>query len=234
MFDSSGLADYQLRSGSFSEDSRGRWYLKAAVEVQQPDKAVGSSSLGIDLGLKDLAALSTGHTVEAQQFYRDLEPALAVAQRAGHKDRTKAIHAKISNRMKDFLHKLSTRLVKEHGFIFIGNVNAAGLAKTAMAKSVWDTGWSTFRTQLQYKGDSAYSWVREVNEAYSTHECSICHDRTGPKGLEGLGVHQGTCGVCQTKHDPDTNAAKHILASGLVALEKNCPLRGRWKPVKPQ
>jgi putative transposase len=93
-----------------------------------------------------------------------------VAQRAGHKNRTKAIHAKITNRRKDFLHKLSTRLVKEHGVIFIGNVNAAGLAKTGLSKSVLDAGWSMFRTQLQYKGDSAGSWVREVNEAYSTQE----------------------------------------------------------------
>ena len=149
LWDSFGLADYQLRSGSFSEDSRGRWYLNVTVDVKQPAKTAGTSSVGIDLGLKGLAALSNGQTVEAKQFYRDLEPALAVAQRAGHKDRTKAIHAKISNRRKDFLHKLSTRLVKEHGAIFIGNVNAAGLAKTNMAKSVLNAGWSIFRTQLQ-------------------------------------------------------------------------------------
>ena len=102
LWDSFGLADYQLRSGSFSEDSRGRWYLNATVDVKQPAKTVGTSSVGIDLGLKDLAALSNGQTLESKQFYRDLEPALAVAQRAGHKDRTKAIHAKISNRRKDF------------------------------------------------------------------------------------------------------------------------------------
>lgn len=113
----------------------------------------------IDLGLKDLTALFNGQPVEANQFYRDLEPALAVTQRAGHKDRTKAIHAKISNRRKDFLYKLSTQLVKEHGAIFIRNENAAGLAKTLMAKSVLNAGWSMFRTQLQYKGDSAGSWI---------------------------------------------------------------------------
>jgi transposase len=115
LWDSFGLADYQLRSGSFSEDSRGRWYLNVTVDVKQPAKTVGTSSVGIDLGLKDLAALSNGQTVEAQQFYRDLEPALAVSQRAGHKARTKAIHAKISNRRKDFLHSkppVTTTLAK--------------------------------------------------------------------------------------------------------------------------
>jgi IS605 OrfB family transposase len=232
LWDSFGLADYQLRSGSFSEDSRGRWYLNVTVDVKQPTKTVGTSSVGIDLGLKDLAALSNGQTVEAQQFYRDLEPALAAAQRGGHKDRAKAIHAKISNRRKDFLHKLSTGLVKEHGAIFIGNVNATGLAKTNMAKSVLDAGWSMFRTQLQYKGDSAGSWVREVNEAYSTQECSCCHARTGPKGLAGLGVRQWTCSVCQSEHDRDTNAAKNILARGLLELEREFSAAGEAKAIE--
>ncbi len=179
----------------------------------------GKSAIGIDLGLKDLAALSNGQTVVANRFYRDLEPVLAVAQRCGHKGRTKAIHAKIANRRKDFLHKLSTGLVKEHGAIFIGNVNASALAKTNMAKSVLDAGWTMFRTQLQYKGDSAGVWVREVNEAYSTQQCSSCHARTGPKGLEGLGVRLWTCSVCQSEHDRDTNAARNILTRGLVAFE---------------
>ena len=232
LWDSYGLAGYQLRSGSFSEDSRGRWYLNATVDVKQPAKAFGTGSIGIDLGLKDFAALSNGQTVEAQQFYRDLEPVLAVAQRAGNKQRTKAIHAKISNRRKDFLHKLSTRLVKEHGAIFIGNVNAAGLAKTNMAKSVLDAGWTMFRTQLQYKGDSAGSWVREVNEAYSTQECSGCHARTGPKGQEGLAVRQWTCSVCQAVHDRDTNAAKNILARGLVEWERDFSTAGEAKAVE--
>ncbi len=232
LWDSYGLANYQLRSGSFSEDARGRWYLNVTVDVKKPELSPGKSSIGIDLGLKDFAALSNGQTVQAQQFYRDLEPALAVSQRAGNKQRTRAIHAKIANRRKDFLHKLSTRLVKEYGAIFVGNVNAAGLAKTNMAKSVLDAGWSTFRTQLQYKGDSAGSWVREVNEAYSTQECSCCHARTGPKGLEGLGVRQWACSGCGALHDRDTNAAQNIRARGLLALEKEFSTAGEARAVE--
>lgn len=220
LWDSYGLADYELRSGSFCEDSRGRWYLNVTVDVKKPELSPGKSTIGIDLGLKDFAALSSGKSVQAQQFYRDLGPALAVAQRAGNKQRTKAIHAKIANRRKDFLHKLSTQLVKENGAIFVGNVNAAGLAKTNMAKSVLDAGWSMFRTQLQYKGDSAGSWVREVNEAYSTQECSCCHARTGPRGQAGLAVRQWACSGCGAEHDRDTNAARNILARGLLELEK--------------
>lgn len=232
LWDSYGLADYALRSGSFSEDSRGRWYLNVTVDVKQSVKSKGTSSVGIDLGLKDLAALSNGETVQSHQFYRDLEPALAVAQRAGNKGRVKAIHAKIGNRRKDFLHKLSTRLVQNYGAIFIGNVNASGLAKTNMAKSVLDAGWSMFRAQLQYKGDSAGVWVREVNEAYSTQECSSCHAHTGPKGLAGLAVRQWTCSVCQTEHERDTNAAKNILTRGLIALESEFSAAGEAKAVE--
>src|SRR6202030_1859621 len=97
-------------------------------------------------------------------------------------DRTRAIHAKIANRRKDFLHKLSTRLVKAYGAISVGNVNASALAKTRLAKSVLDAGWSTFRTMLLYKCADAGVWFDEVDEAFSTQTCSVCNSRAGPKG----------------------------------------------------
>jgi transposase len=80
--------------------------------------------------------------IEAERCYRDLEPVLARAQRARHRNRTRAIHAKIANRRKDFLHQLSTRLVTGYGALFVGNVNGSALAKTRQAKSVFDAGWS--------------------------------------------------------------------------------------------
>lgn len=72
-------------------------------------------------------------------------------------------------------------------------------------------------------------WVREVNEAYSTQECSSCHARTGPKGLSGLTVRQWTCSACQAEHDRDTNAAKNILVRGLVELENEFSAAGEAK-----
>jgi putative transposase len=218
LWDSYGLADYQLRSGSFAEDSRGRWYLNVTVDVKKPEPSKGKSAIGIDLGLKDFAGISDGQIVAAERFYRGLEPALAVSQRANNKDRAKAIHAKIANRRKDFLHKLSTQLVKNHGAIFVGNVNACGLAKTTMAKSVLDAGWSTFRAMLQYKGDDAGCIVRVTNEAHSTRTCSCCKAQTGPKGRVELNIRNWICEECSTEHDRDINAAKNILARGLVEL----------------
>ena len=143
-----------------------------------------------------------------------MEDKLAVAQRANKKQRVKAIHAKIANRRKDALHKLSTQLVNEYGAIFIGGVNAASLAKTRMAKSVLDAGWSAFRTMLRYKADDRGVWFEEVDEAYSTQTCSCCGSITGPKGVAGLGIRGWQCSVCGAEHDRDINAAKNILAAG--------------------
>ena len=225
LWDSYDLADYKLRSGSFSQDARGRWYANLCVEVEE-QKFEGKSSVGIDLGLKDFVTLSTGEKIEAQRIYRGAEQALAVAQRANKKQRVKAIHAQIANRRKDFLHKLSTRLVHEHGAIFVGNVNASGLAKTKMAKSVLDAGWSTFRTMLQYKSDHAGVLFDEVNEAFSTQTCSSCGSlpESRPKGIAGLGIREWTCTECGEIHDRDTNAAKNILVAGRRHLAVGIPV----------
>ena len=219
LWDSYGLKDYALRSGSFCEDARGRWYLNVTVDVKKPEASQGQGAMGIDLGLKDFANFSDGSKEKAQKIYRGAEEKLAVAQRAKNKKRVKAIHAQIANRRKDFLHKLSTELVKKNGAIFVGDVNAAGLAKTKMAKSVLDAGWSTFRTMLKYKCDNAAVWFDEVNESYSTQECSACHARAGPKGLVDLAVRHWSCSACGAEHDRDTNAAKNILARGLILMQ---------------
>lgn len=224
LWDSYGLADYELGAGSICEDARGRWYLNVTVRVAKKALPVAApiqslNAVGIDLGLKDLCATSDGSTVEAQRFYRDLEPALATAQRAGKKHRVKAIHAKIANRRKDALHKASTDIVRRHGAIFVGNVNASALVKTPAAKSVLDAGWSAFRTMLAYKSDDAGRWFAEIDEAYSTQDCSTCGSRTGPKGQAQLDVRRWRCHTCGTEHHRDTNAAVNIRNRGLAWLE---------------
>jgi IS605 OrfB family transposase len=174
--------------------------------------------VGLDLGLKDFLTTSEGVKVASSKFYRELAPALARAQRANKKQRTRAIHAKVANRRKDALHKLSTALVKNHGAIFVGNVNAAGLAKTRMSKSVLYAGWSTVRAMLQYKCAKTGLSRRMVRgshmQAYTTQTCSACHARSGPKGLQGLGIREWICGDCGVFHDRDINAAQNILAVG--------------------
>jgi IS605 OrfB family transposase len=202
LWDSYDLSRFELRAGNFSEDSRGRWYLNVCVpRAQRAGEASNKPSLdsildrsvpslGIDLGLSTFAAFSDEALppIEAERFYRDLQPLLARAQRARHRHRSRAIHAKIANRRKDFLHKLSTRLVKANGAVFVGNVNASALVKTRQAKSVLDAGWSAFRTMLLYKCADAGVWFAEVDEAFSTQTCSRCNSRAGPKGRKDLGI----------------------------------------------
>ena len=220
IWDSFGLGQYVLGSGNFSQDARGRWYANICAEVQSK-KSCATSTIGIDLGLHDFAVLSDGNKIAAQRFYKNFEASLATAQRARKKKRTRAIHARIKNCRRDFLHKLSTKLIAEHGAIFVGNVNAYGLAKTRMAKSVFDAGWSSFRTMLEYKSIAAGVWFEEVDERFSTQTCSSCGDKpdSRPKGIAGLGIREWTCSNCGVEHDRDVNAAINILRRGRATLD---------------
>jgi putative transposase len=224
LWDSYGLKAYPIRAGNLSEDARGRWYLNACVAVPRAEpRSSAGRDIGIDLGLEDLVATSDGEKLLAPQFYRGLEHKLAVAQRAGKKNRVRAIHAKIANRRKDSLHQFSTRLVRGYDKIFVGNVNASALAKTPHAKSVLDAGWSAFRTMLRYKCDFAGATFAEVDEAFSTQTCSACDARSGPKGIAGLGIRAWKCSKCGAVHDRNVNAAKNILAAGRRRLAEGIP-----------
>ena len=222
LWDSYGLSKYELRAGSFNEDSRGRWYVNIAVKVEVDEKRVpnGATAVGIDLGLKTLATYSDGEKFEPKKFYREAEQALGIAQRANKKRRVKAIHAKIANQRKDAIHKETSALVKKHAAIFVGNVNAKALAKTSMAKSVHDAAWTMFRTQLKYKAIRQCVVFEEVNEAFSTQTCSRCGviPASSPKGRAGLGIRQWTCSDCGAEHDRDVNAARNIVRLGHQAL----------------
>ena len=224
LWDSYGLSDYELRSGSFSQDSRGRWYLNAVVKAQLAAGA-GTAAVGIDLGLKEAAVASSGQRIEGR-WYRRHEQALGIAQRANKKHRVKAIHAKIKNQRKDALHKLSTQLVRSNAAIFVGDVASGKLIKTKMAKSTLDAGWSMFKTMLEYKSQQAGIVFEEVNESYTTQTCSCCggNPASSPKGRAGLGIREWTCCGCGAVHDRDVNAAKNILAAGHRRLAAGIPV----------
>ena len=198
--------------GSFSEDARGRWYLNLQCEITET-QACGSGAVGVDLGLKTLATLSTGETIANPRHFAAYEKRLAAAQRVGRKARVKAIHAKIKNARRHWHHVVSVQLARRYETIVVGNVNSSGLAKTRMAKSVLDAGWSQLRGFLAYKAIRHRGCYIEVSERFSTQTCFACHTREGPKGLEGLGVRSWTCS-CGVVHDRDVNAALNILASG--------------------
>ena len=181
--------------------------------------------VGIDLGLKDIVTLSDGGKIEMPRFYRKSEAALATAQRAKKTKRVRAIHAKIANRRKDFIHKMTAKLSKEYGLIVIGDVSPSKLAQTRMAKSVLDAGWSGLRRCLSYKSIRNGGSTLEVSEHLSTQTCSECGSLppSRPRGIAGLSKRMWRCD-CGAEHDRDVNAAVNILRSGLATLVAGTPV----------
>ena len=202
------------RGGAFVEDARGKWWVCFHVEVEA--LPAGDREVGIDLGLKTLATTSDGEKIENPHALASLAGKLSTAQRAGNRARAKAIHCKISNVRKDHQHKASAKLAAANRLIVIGNVNAAGLAKTRMAKSVLDAGWSMFRDMLRYKASRHGATFLEVDERFTTQTCSTCGTvpESRPKGIAGLGIREWVCSDCGASHDRDVNAARNILALG--------------------
>ncbi|ANF83272.1 transposase (plasmid) [Acinetobacter sp. NCu2D-2] len=225
LWDSYGLSKYTVRTGSFVEDSRGRWYVCLVVDTPKAEKANTTKAIGIDLGLKDIATCSDGTVISNPKYYRHYEQKLGVAQRARNKKRVRALHAKIANSRKDHLHKASTALVKNNALIIVGDLSARKLVKTKMAKSVLDTGFSALKTMLRYKCENAGVLFEEVNEAYTTQTCSCCGSRSSsPKGRAGLGIREWQCGECGSSWDRDVNSALNILALGHERLAVGIPL----------
>ena len=225
LWDSYELSKYNVKTGSFVEDSRGRWYVCLVVDNATTIKSKGKTSIGIDLGLKDLATCSDGLKLKAPKIYREYEQKLGIAQRAKNKNRVRSVHAKIKNIRQNMLHQFTRKLVNEHAMIIVGNVNAKALAQTKLAKSVLDASWTTLRTMLKYKCENARVLFEEVNEAYTTQTCSCCGSRlSSPKGRAGLGIREWQCMECGTLHDRDINSALNILALGHERLAVGIPV----------
>jgi putative transposase len=210
------------KGGCFVEDARGRWWVCFHVEVDQLQQAP-AKAVGIDLGLKTLATLSTNKKIEAPKFYRKLEKKLATAQRANNHDLAKAVNAKIANRRRDHTHKWTTWLANNYSLICVGDVSSSKLAKTSTAKSINDAGWYASKKALDYKARRRQGLFEEVSERFTTQTCSACGmiPESSPKGIAGLGIREWVCSECGASHDRDVNSAQNILNLGLSALSKS-------------
>jgi IS605 OrfB family transposase len=212
-----------IKTGSFAQDAQGHWYVNFACEAEDAGGPLGEAALGIDLGLTDQIACSDGTTYSRANLTRRHEQSLATAQRARKKRRVKAIHAKIARCRKDWTHKVTTAIVRTATLIVVGNVSSTKLAKTSMAKSVYDAAWGMTRTFLQYKAMRLGAIYRDVNESRSSLTCADCLAETGPRGLSGLGVRVWLCSNCGVLHNRDTNSAQVILRCGRAALVPGIP-----------
>jgi putative transposase len=155
------------KSATFKQDRTGAWTVSLVVHFDLPDMLLSppdaERTIGVDLGLKDLAVTSLGERVAAPKHYRRAERKLRRLQRhlsrckRGSKKREKArvalakLHLRVANQRRDHLHKLTTNLVRSADAICIEDLHVKGVAKTKLAKSVHDAGWGVLRFQLSYK-----------------------------------------------------------------------------------
>lgn len=212
--------------GSFSQDAKKRWHLNVVIEFPEPKINREQNAIGIDLGLKTTATLSNGDKIEAQNFFRKQENRLAQAQRGNKRKLVRSIHAKVANKRKEFLHTNANRLTKQFNQIYVGDVSSSALAKTNLAKSVYDSGWYAFKKMLAYKSIRNGGTFKEVSEIFTTQTCSQCGSIGGPKGYAGLNERMWSCS-CGAVHDRDVNAATNILR-----LATQAPAQGVMVEIK--
>ncbi len=209
----------EVRMGSINADKRGRFYLNVTCKIEsvKPESVSHLPEVGVDLGLKDAAVLSTGEKFTATRYFRQYENKLAKTQRAKKKRQFRNVHAKIVNSRKDFNHKVSHSVVNSSRAIYVGDVSSTSLIeKTNLAKSVYDVSWYQLKLFIKQKALAKGVFYTEVNEAYSTKTCSSCGARpeSAPQGRAGLSVREWVCSECGSVHDRDVNAAKNILRFG--------------------
>ncbi|MGW0827305.1 RNA-guided endonuclease InsQ/TnpB family protein, partial [Streptomyces sp. NPDC002845] len=222
------------------KDSAGRFFASFVIETdpaadhaRMPDTG---RTIGIDLGLTHFAVLSTGEKIDSPRFLRRAEKKLKKAQRElsrkqkGSRNRGKArvrvarAHARVTDARKEFHHQLSTRLVSENQGVAVESLSVTGLARTKLAKSVHDAGWSQFVNMLEYKAARYGRTLIRIGRFEPTSQtCSTCGAVDGPKPLD---VREWTCSACGTVHDRDINAAINVrTAAGLAASACGAPVR---------
>ena len=210
-----------------SKDCAGRYFVSMLCTDQVQAKAPVAAKVGIDLGLTHFAILSTGEKIAAPNTFRKNEEKLAKLQRRlakktkGSANRKMAklkvakLHAKITDSRKDFLHKLSTRLVNENQVIAIETLAVSNMQKNHnLAKSIADASWSEFVRQLEYKSLWYGRELVGIDRWYpSSKRCFDCGHTVKKMPLN---VREWTCPECGTIHDRDINAARNVLAAGLA------------------
>jgi len=213
-----------------TKDSADRYFVSLLVEQDIAPLKPAEQSIGADLGLKEFVILSTGETVGNPKFFHKYEKKLARAQRRlarkhkGSKNRAKArrtvarIHARIADRRRDFLHKLSTRLIRENQTICVETLAVKNMLKNhKLAKAIADVGWSEFVSQLDYKAQWYGRCLVRIDKWYpSSKRCFECGHILDSLTLD---TRQWTCPACGVVHDRDINAARNIHAVGLTVLE---------------
>lgn len=223
------LPDGQVPSQvTVSRNARGQYHISILVEDTVRDGPATDAVVGLDVGITSLVTLSTGEKITNPRHERRDRERLALVQRRsarkvmGSNNRAKArvkvakVYGRITDRRKDFLHKLSTRIIRENQTVIIEDLSVRNMVKNhCLARAISDASWSELRRQLEYKAEWYGRTVVAVDRWYpSSKTCSACGRVVAKLPLN---VREWTC-VCGTLHDRDVNAAKNIRALGLSVL----------------
>ncbi len=226
-----------------TRDTAGRYFVSILVEEEiAPLPPAEASAVGLDLGLHDAVVLNTGEKVGNPRFFHRDAHRLAKVQRRlakkqrGSKNRDKArrkvarFHARIADRRRDFLHQLSTRLIRENQTICVESLQVKAMAKhPTLAQAIHDVGWGELVRQLTYKAQWYGRTLVALDTWYpSSKRCSACGHVLASLSLD---TRRWTCPECGAIHDRDVNAAKNVLAAGLAVSACGEAVRpGRAKP----
>ena len=219
----------EVNSITISKDCANRYFISFGTEVDIEQLPILNKTIGVDLGLKDFAITSDGEKYNpTKSFLRYQKLLKKVQQRLskkvkGSKNRDKArvkvakVHNKIADSRKDFLHKLSTKLIRENQTIVIEDLNVKGMIKNhKLAKHIQNASWSEFVRQLKYKAEWYGRTIVQISPWFpSSKLCSDCGFKVAKMPLN---IREWTCSNCNEHHDRDVNAAINIRTAGQAEL----------------
>ncbi len=213
---------------TLSRDAAGRYHVSFCVQVESSLLPITHRVVGVDLGLKDLATLSTGEKIQNPKRYharlkylRQQQRCLARRQNGSRRRekqrlRVARAHARVRQERHSGLHALTTRLVREFDLICIEDLNVKALARGLHARAIQDVAFSEVRRQLAYKSDWYGKILVEVDRWYpSSKSCSYCRHILDRLRMD---ERRWRCPGCGRWHDRDVNAAQNLLAEGLRQL----------------
>jgi len=214
----------KVKTCTIKKDHLGHWYATLVSEIEDVPPVDPKIAIGVDVGLKNLVALSTGGTIQYPRYYVQAQQKLAVAQRnlsrkkkgSANRRKAKAKVAKISqdvqNHRDEFLHQVSRTLVDSADLIVFENLNISSMLKNHhLAKHIQDHAWGKLIQFTQSKAAKAGKIVELVDARYTSQKCSQCGIIV-PKTLADR-VH--SCPNCGLEMDRDVNASLNILTLGL-------------------